>query len=120
MLLTRQELSQSESQNYVTTDVQSASVSGYQAPIWGPISNFTYCQTVAGLLMWGRVWHLQLLLPLASAVILGFESCGTHGHILHSQILDSPNLEGQAPVFISPRTRRSEVEFFETTSTLIL
>jgi hypothetical protein len=31
------------------------------------------------------------------------ESHGTHGHILLSQILDSPNLEGKVPVFISPR-----------------
>jgi hypothetical protein len=46
-----------------------------------------------------------LLLFLASAVILEYESRGTHGHILLSQIRDSPNLEGQVPVFISPRKR---------------
>jgi hypothetical protein len=28
---------------------------------------------------------------------------GTHDHILLSQIRDSPNLEGQVPVFVSPR-----------------
>jgi hypothetical protein len=56
-------------------------------------------------LMRGRVCRLQLLLALTSAVILGFDSCGTHDHILLSQIRDSPNLEGQAPVFISPRNR---------------
>jgi hypothetical protein len=39
--------------------------------------------------------RLQLLLALASAVILRSESYGTHNHILLSQILDSPNLEGQ-------------------------
>jgi hypothetical protein len=33
---------------------------------------------------------LQLLLTLASAVILGFESLGTHNHILLSQIRDFP------------------------------
>jgi hypothetical protein len=48
---------------------------------------------------------LQLLLVLASAVILGSESHGTHDHILLSQIPDSPNLEGQIPVFISFRGR---------------
>jgi hypothetical protein len=42
---------------------------------------------------------------LASAVILRSDSRGTHDHILLSQIRDSPNLEGQAPVFISPRNR---------------
>jgi hypothetical protein len=54
-----------------------------------------------------REWvcRLQSLLALASAVILGSESRGTHDHILLSQIRDSPNMEGQVPVFISPRKR---------------
>jgi hypothetical protein len=49
----------------------------------------------------GWVSCLQLLLVLASAVILRSESRGTHNQILLSQIRDSPNLEGQLPVFIS-------------------
>jgi hypothetical protein len=53
----------------------------------------------------GRVCRLQLLLALASAVILGTKSHGTHYHILLTQILDSPNLEGHVPVLISPRNR---------------
>jgi hypothetical protein len=53
----------------------------------------------------GRVCRLQFLLVMASAVILRLESRGTHDHILLSQIRDSPNLEGQVPVFISPRNR---------------
>jgi hypothetical protein len=48
----------------------------------------------------GWVCRLQLLLVLASAVILRSESRRTHDHILLSQIRDSPNLEGQVPVFI--------------------
>jgi hypothetical protein len=36
------------------------------------------------------VCHLQLLLALASAFILGPESCGTRDHILLSQIQDFP------------------------------
>jgi hypothetical protein len=55
--------------------------------------------------MRGRVCRLQLLLVLASAVILKSESRGTHDHILPSQIQDSPNLEGQATVFVYPRNR---------------
>jgi hypothetical protein len=47
--------------------------------------------------------HLPLVPALASAVILGAEPRGTHDHVLLSQIRDSPNLEGQVPVFISPR-----------------
>jgi hypothetical protein len=38
----------------------------------------------------GRVCRLQLLLALASAVILGTESRGTRGHMLLSQIRDFP------------------------------
>jgi hypothetical protein len=53
----------------------------------------------------GRVCHLQLLLVLASAVILGSKSRGTRDHILLSQIWDSSNLEGQIPVIMSPRNR---------------
>jgi hypothetical protein len=52
----------------------------------------------------GWVYRLQLLLVLASAVILESESWGTHDHISLSQSRDSPNLEGQVPVFISPGT----------------
>jgi hypothetical protein len=49
--------------------------------------------------------HLILLLTVASTVILRSESRGTHDHILLSQIRDSPNLEDQVPVFVSPRNR---------------
>jgi hypothetical protein len=52
-------------------------------------------QSVAGLLMWGaltrgRVCRLQLLLALASPVILGSESRSTCNHILLSQIPNFP------------------------------
>jgi hypothetical protein len=78
------------------------------------------------------------VLALASALILRSESRGAHDHtiftrILLSQIRDSPNLEGQVPVFISPRnrvarlypqappspptTRRAAVEVFDQAST---
>jgi hypothetical protein len=78
------------------TDGQSASLSCNKAPIWGLRPGFYYCQTVAGLLMWGAVLkrepvcRLQLLQALGSEVILGSESCGTHEHISLSQIPDFP------------------------------
>jgi hypothetical protein len=58
-----------------------------------------------------REWvcRLQLLLVLASAVILGSESRGTRDYILLSQIRDYPNQEGQVPVFISPRNRVAQL-----------
>jgi hypothetical protein len=82
------------------------------------------------------VCRLQLLLVLASAAILRPEFRGTHDHTLLSQIRDSPKLEDQVPVFISPRnmwpgytprhwvsfsspptTRKATVEVFDTAST---
>jgi hypothetical protein len=100
--------------SYVTTDGQSASLSWCQAPIRGLRPDFYYCQTVAGLLMWGvltreLVCRLQLLLVLASAVILVSESRGTRDHILLSQFRDSTNLEGQVPVSISPMNRVAQL-----------
>jgi hypothetical protein len=59
--------------------------------------------------MRGWVCRLQLLLVLASAVILRSESRGTHDYILLSQIRDSPNLEDQVPVYISPRNRVAQL-----------
>jgi hypothetical protein len=68
-----------------------------------------------GLLMCGAFsdqrmgLSFTLLLAFASSVILGSESCETYDHILLSQIQDSPNLEGQVPVFISPRNRVAQL-----------
>jgi hypothetical protein len=42
-------------QSYVTTVGQSASLSLNKATIWGLRPNFNFCQTVAGLLMWGAL-----------------------------------------------------------------
>jgi hypothetical protein len=42
-------------ESYVTTDGQSASLSWNKAPIRGLRPDFYYCQTVAGLLMWGAL-----------------------------------------------------------------
>jgi hypothetical protein len=60
-----QSQSQSHSQSYVTTDGQSASLSWNKASVWGLRPEFHYCQTIAGLLIWGalsdeRMGWLQL------------------------------------------------------------
>jgi hypothetical protein len=44
--------SESESESYITTDVQSASLSSNKAPIWSLQPDFYFCQTIEGLLMW--------------------------------------------------------------------
>jgi hypothetical protein len=73
-----------QSQHYVTTDCQLGSLSWCQATFG---AQGQICVTVG-----------QLLLTFARVGILGFDSSGTHGHILLSQILDSPSLEDQAPI----------------------
>jgi hypothetical protein len=81
------------------------------SPLRLTISNFfqlnpdSYSPYVTSSLTKGWVCRLQFLLALASAVTLGSESRGNHDHILQSQFRDSPNLEGQVPVFIFPRNR---------------
>jgi hypothetical protein len=52
--------------------------------------------------MRGWVCRLQLVLALASAVILRSES-------RLSQIRDTSNLDAQVPVFISPRNRSAQL-----------
>jgi hypothetical protein len=92
--ITNECIPESESESYVTTDGQSACLSWNKAPIWVLRPDFYYCQTVAGLLTWAALSDertgLQLLLSLASAVILRSESHETRDHILLSQILDFP------------------------------
>jgi hypothetical protein len=46
---------ESESETYVTTDGQSVSLSWNKASIWGLGPDSYYCQTFAGLLMWGAL-----------------------------------------------------------------
>jgi hypothetical protein len=44
-----------ESESNVTTDGQSGSLFWNKTPIWGLRPDFYYCQTFAGLLMWGAL-----------------------------------------------------------------
>jgi hypothetical protein len=82
-----------------------------------PRSIFYYCHTVAGFLdveapslMRGLVCRLQLLLGLASAVILRSESRETHDHILLPQIRDFLNLESKVHVYsISSRNKVAQL-----------
>jgi hypothetical protein len=86
----------SESESYVTTDGQPASLSWNKAPFWGLRPDLYYCLTIAALLIWGALFDermglsFQFKLVLASAVIFGSESRRTRVHILLSQIRDFP------------------------------
>jgi hypothetical protein len=64
-----------------------------------------YSPYVTSSLAIGSVCRSQLLLELASAVILMSESHGTHDHILLSQIRGSPKHGGPGPRINNPRNR---------------
>jgi hypothetical protein len=83
--------------------------SGAYDQIFIAVRQLQVCWCGVFSLMGEWVCRLQLLLVLASAVILGSESHGTCDHIFLPQISDSPNLEGQVPVFISPRNRVAQL-----------
>jgi hypothetical protein len=107
--------SEPESECYVTTDSQSASLSLNKTPIWGYDQ---ICITLRQLRVYwcgalslprGRVCRLQLLLVLASALILRFDS---------RWILDHTLLNWRLP-FKSPlTTHRAAVEVFDPASWL--
>jgi hypothetical protein len=73
---TRVESSRVES--YVTTDGHLAILSWNKTPIWGLRPYFYYCQTVAGLLMWGASSDERSGLSLTNAA-------GPRQHI-HSRV----------------------------------
>jgi hypothetical protein len=59
--------------------------------------------------MWGALSDERMGLSFTGAIILRSVSRGTNDHILLSQIRDSPNLEGQVPLFIFPRHRMAQL-----------
>jgi hypothetical protein len=63
---------------YITTDGQSASLSWYQAPIWGLWPDFYYCQTLAGLLICGAISDERTGLSCTIAVV--FASSNSSGY----------------------------------------
>jgi hypothetical protein len=61
----------SQSQSYVTTDGQSASLSWYKAPMWGLRPDLYFCQTAAGLLIWGTLSNGRMGLAFARSSFIG-------------------------------------------------
>jgi hypothetical protein len=106
--------SQSQSQSIFTTSGLPPISFSWRQASWGPRSAFfqlnlcSHSPYVTSCLTRGWVCSLELLLTLASAVILRSVSRWTLDHILLSQIRDSLSLEDQVPVFISPRNRVSQ------------
>jgi hypothetical protein len=84
----------SESESYIMTDGQSASLFGNIASIWGLRPDLYYCQTVAGLLMLGALSDERTGLPFTVAAgprqRSHFRVRVPWDHILLSQIRDFP------------------------------
>jgi hypothetical protein len=101
-----------QSQSYITTDSQSASLSWCQALIWDPRPIFLFpsiffrqlrvCYFMAPSLTRRKVCNLMLLLILVSTVPLWSDPHETQNHILLSQLLRLPQPGGSGPrIYIS-------------------
>jgi hypothetical protein len=85
------------------------------SPSWGLRPDSYCCQTFAGLWMWGAPCDERrgLSFTVAADPRQRSHSRGRiprdSWHILLSQVRDSPNLEDQVPVFMSPRDRVAQL-----------
>jgi hypothetical protein len=83
--------------------------SGAYGQIFVTVRQLRVCWCGAPSLTRGRVCSLQLLLVLASAVILGSKSRGTHGHILPSQIWEIHQPGSKGPSIYNSRNRVAQL-----------
>jgi hypothetical protein len=109
----------SESESYVTTDGQPASLSSNKAPIWGLRPDFNYCLRVAGLMIWGALSDERTGLSFTIAA-------GPHqrSHFRVRVPQDSwPYFTVSClrlPFSSPPTTRRVTVEIFDPASTRVI
>jgi hypothetical protein len=99
--------------------------SGAQQKIFITLRQLWVCWCGAPSLTRGRVCRLQMRVALASAVIIGSQSRGTHDDILLPQIRDSPQPGGLGPSIyipqeywgpvIPPTVRRANYSGFQRT-----
>jgi hypothetical protein len=101
----------SQSESYITTNGQSASLSWNNAPIWGLWPDFCYCQTAASLLMWCALSDKR--------TGLSFTIAAGSRHRSRSQVRvpwDSrpyfPVPDSRLPFSSPPTTRRATMEVF--------
>jgi hypothetical protein len=113
--LTREDIA-NQSQSYITTDGQPASLSWNKAPSWGLRPDLCYCQTVAGFFMWGALSDERTGLSFTTAAGPGQR---THSRVRvpwrswpYFTVSDS-----RLPFSSPPTTRRVTVEVFDTAST---
>jgi hypothetical protein len=107
-----------ESESYVTTDSQSASVSWNKAPIRGLRPDFYCRRTVAGLFMWGALSDERTGLSFTIAA-----GPSQRSHSLVRAPLDSRPYftvsDLRLPISSPPTTRRVTVEVFDPASTRV-
>jgi hypothetical protein len=105
-----------ESESYITTDGQSASLSWNKVPIWGLRPDLNYCLTVAGLLIWG----------VLSDERMGLSFALTAGPRQRSQSRVQVPSDSRSYITVSdsrlpfsspPTTRRVTLEAFDPAST---
>jgi hypothetical protein len=99
-----------ESESYVTTDGQSASVSWNKAPIWGFRPDSYCCHTVADLLMWGALSDERTGL---SFTIAAGPRQSSHFRVRVPFAISDSRLLFSLP----PTTRRATVEVSDPAST---
>jgi hypothetical protein len=107
-----------ESESYVTTDGQSASLSWNKAPIWGLRPDFYYRRIVAGLLMWGALSDERTGLPFT---IVAGSSQRSHSRV-RAPLDSRPYFtvsDLRLPISSPPTTRRVTVEVFDPASTMV-
>jgi hypothetical protein len=99
-----------QSQSYVTTDSQSTILPWCRTPIWDLWLDFYYCQTVAGVLLWGCQCHLwreggsvvyNSCCP-TPAHSLGSESRRIYEHIYYFPKFESPPNMRARPLYLNP------------------
>jgi hypothetical protein len=106
---------QSESESYVTTDGESASLSWNKASVWVLRPDLYYYQSVASLLMWEALSDQRTGLSFTIAAGLRQHNHSQvrvpRGSWPQFTVSDSrlPNLEDQVPVFISHRNRLAQL-----------
>jgi hypothetical protein len=108
----------SESESYVTTNSQSASLSWNKAPIWGLRPDFYYRRTVAGLLMWGTLSDGRTGLSFTIAA----GPCQRSHSLVRASLDSQPYFtvsDLRLPISSPPATRRVTVEVFDPTSTRV-
>jgi hypothetical protein len=107
-----------ESESYVTTDGQPASLSWNKAPICGLRPGFYYCLTVAGLLIWGALSHERT--GLSYVIATGpRQRCHFRVRVPWNSRPYFTVSDSRLPFSSPPTTRMASVEVFDPASTRV-